>query len=459
MGSKLGDLLIQEGAITRKQLDEALKCQVIFGGRLGTNLVEMGYIEEQKLVEFLSKQLDAPYVTPEQLSSITPDVINLISKDLAAEYKIIPISLDKKRLTVAIWDPSDLSALDAISFITGYIIRPLVCSELRLLLALEQYYGIKREVRYIQMKGGSGNRSREDAPNAPGKSGAGIVSPEHSPFHELMDDLPPAPPSDTGESDSDWGDAHDFQPPGSGPGPLLKITLPEKASDPLLGVEPGLIDLEPLGTSTVPTQPPVERPAPPIFQQPVVQPAPPVSQPPMDKPLPTPAPAAPEKTTTATDDTLLSTLAEAGSRDAIADALVGFLGREFDRVALFMVKGRAAVGWRGVLNNASIAGFENLHVPLEDPTLLKVVTDTKNFYLGPILEAPGNARILAGLGGGQPDSVLLIPLLMMERVVAVFYVDGDKELLGRKLFELQKLVGKASLAFEIMILKNKILLA
>ena len=47
----------------------------------------------------------------------------------------------------------------------------------------------------------------------------------------------------------------------------------------------------------------------------------------------------------------------------------------------------------------------------------------------------------------------------MERVVTVFYVDGDKGLLGKKLFELQKIIGKASLAFEILILKNKIMLA
>lgn len=441
MGPKLGDLLIKEGAITRKQLDEALKCQVIFGGRLGTNLVEMGYIEEQKLVEILSKQLDAPFVTPEQLSSITPDIINLISKDLAAEYKIIPISLDKKKLTVAIWDPSDLSALDAISFITGYIIKPLVCSELRLLLALEQYYGIKREVRYIQMKGGTGIRSREDAP---GNVGAEEDVLELSPFHDLMDELPPA---DGGKSGDSWGDIPDVEPPAPAPGPLLKQKPSETAPAPLLGLEPGLVDLAPPVTPTLSTPPPKEKPAPPIVE------------PPVEKLLPMPAPAAPDKAIAAADGNLLTRLAEAGSRDAIADALVGFLGREFDRVALFMVKGRAAVGWKGTLKNASIPGFENLHVPLDDPTLLKVVTDTKNFYLGPILDTPGNGKILAGLGGGQPDSVLLIPLLMMERVVAVFYVDGDKELLGRKLFELQKLVGKASLAFEIMILKNKILLA
>jgi hypothetical protein len=435
MSNKIGELLVKEGAITRKQLEEALKCQVIFGGRLGTNLVEMGFIDEQTLVENLSKQLEVPFVTVEQLMSVPAEVINLIPRELAEEYKIIPLSLDKKRLTVAIWDPSDLAAIDAVSFITGYIIRPLVCSELRLLLALEQYYGIKREVRYIQMKGGTGTRSREDAPDMRGVTASGSEELEPSPFEDMMDELPPPPPGGTGETGSAWGDLVDIRPPDTAQGPLLKRKLPEPAPD---------------------VQPAVERgPVPP--EEPVKDAR--QSLPPVPKATPTPSAVAPMEPETSPADTLLTRLAEAGSRDAIADALVGYLGRDFERVALFMVKGRIAVGWKGHSKNVPITGFDHLHVPLDEPTLLRVVVDTKNFYLGPILDSPGNARILAGLGGGEPDSVLLIPLMMMERVVTVFYLDGDKGLLGKKLFELQKIIGKASLAFEILILKNKILLA
>ena len=427
MSPKLGELLVKEGTITRKQLDEALKCQVIFGGRLGTNLVEMGYVSEQKLIECLSRQMEAPYVTAEQLMSVPADIINIITKEMAAEYKIVPLSLDKKRLSVAIWDPSDLSAIDAISFITGYIIRPLVCSELRLLIALEQYYGIKREVRYIQMKGGSGTRSREEALDATEKAAAEIGAQEHSPFQHMMDELPPAPPE--GE-EAPWGEIPDICTPSTSQATLLKQKLSEAAPQ-----QPAIAEVvEPVRSARVTLSPVQETEPPP---PPVVLP----------EPLVVPV------------ESLLASLAEAGSRDAIADALIGHLGKDFERVALFMIKGKTAVGWKGTLKNGPIPGFDHLHVPLDEPTLLKVVVDTKNFYIGPILENPGNGKMLAGLGGGKPDSALLIPLVMMERVVAVLYVDGDKGLLGNKLFELQKLVGKASLAFEILILKNKIMLA
>jgi hypothetical protein len=336
------------------------------------------------------------------------------------------LSLDKKRLTVAIWDPSDLSAIDAISFITGYIIKPLVCSELRLLMALEQYYGFKREVRYIQMKGGTGSRSREEASDAPEKAAAGSEALERSPFHDMMDELPPPPPE--GE-EAPWGEIPDTGNPATSQAVHLKQRLPETA--PELSATAEVIEPVRSSRTALPT---------------------------MQQAEPTTPPALPEEPEAAPAGSLLASLAEAGSRDAIADALVGHLGREFGRVALFMVKGRTAVGWKGVLNNSTITGFDHLHVPLDEPTLLKVVVDTKNFYIGPILDNPGNGRMLTGLGGGIPDSALLIPLIMMERVVAVLYVDGEKGLLGNRLFELQKLVGKASLAFEILILKNKIML-
>jgi hypothetical protein len=433
MTLKIGELLVKEGTITRKQLDEALKCQVIFGGRLGTNLVEMGYLEEQKLVDCLSRQLSVPFVSPEQMMSVPPEVIKLISKELAEEYKFIPLSLDKKKLTVAIWDPSDLSAIDAISFITGYIIKPLVCSELRLQLALEQYYGVKRQVRYIQLSGGTGSRSRKETEDTAAEGSADVDAFENSPFKDLMAELPPAPPPDATDDQASWGDI-----PGLQMKERVPAALPERSQ-----VAPPQVSLPVEEPEVLPLLEPIRETMP-------APPPPPIAVPPPAAPVP------PEHTQ---PGNLLAALVEAGDKDAIAEALVGFLGREFARVALFMVKGRVATGWRGVLNSAPINGFGHFQVPLDEPTLLKLVVDTKNFYLGPVLDTPGNVQIITRLDGGTPDTVLLIPIIMMERVVTVFYVDGDKTLLGKKLFELQKIIGKASLAFEILILKNKIMLA
>jgi hypothetical protein len=66
--------------------------------------------------------------------------------------------------------------------------------------------------------------------------------------------------------------------------------------------------------------------------------------------------------------------------------------------------------------------------------------------------------MLAGIGGNPPSSALLLPLMLMGRVVAVVYVEGGLTPLSSRIAHLQKIVGKASMAFEILILKNKILM-
>lgn len=438
MAPKLGELLIEEGLLTRKQLEEALKCQVIFGGRLGTNLVEMGIIDESGLLRCLSKQLAMPHVTSEQLAAVTPDIIKLIPKEIAEEYKIIPLSLEKKRLAVAMWDPADLASLDAISFITGYIIIPFVCSELRLLFALEQYYGIKRELRYIKLSGETGNRVREVAPPVAPKAAdqsSWLGSDELSPFEALPVEPKNTTVSKPAAQSPDWGDFAEIQPtePNSTP-PDEILLIGGPLEDFLVEEEPEVLELEE-------PQPEITAPA-----QLSVKTAPPSAAVKIEDVKPS------------TLDDMLSVLAEARDRDAIADAVAAYVGQNFERVALFMVKGKIAAGWKCCVRKNVIPGFENFQLSLDELSVLKIVADTKNFYLGPLLDTPGNKKVLDALGGGTAEIALLIPLMMMGRVVTIFYVDGGKDL-GKHLFELQKLTGKTALAFEILILKNKILLA
>ncbi|MDO9080123.1 MAG: hypothetical protein Q7U44_04930, partial [Desulfuromonadales bacterium] len=94
--------------------------------------------------------------------------------------------------------------------------------------------------------------------------------------------------------------------------------------------------------------------------------------------------------------------------------------------------------------------------PLDEPSILKTVAETSSFLLGPIPRTPFNSMFLQEIGGRVPQTALLVPLLMMGRVVGIIYVDGKGEELAEKLFELQKITIKAAMAFEILVLKNKI---
>jgi hypothetical protein len=151
-------------------------------------------------------------------------------------------------------------------------------------------------------------------------------------------------------------------------------------------------------------------------------------------------------------------LAEAKDREEIADIIVTFLGQEFERAALFMIRGAVASGWRAMRDNKALPDIGSLQITLDGPSVLKIVTDSKSFYRGPIPDTPDNAAMLAGTGGGASSSALLIPLVMMGRVVSIVYVDAGKDPVTNRLTELHRLVGKAAMAFEILILKNKILM-
>jgi len=149
MAAKLGELLIHNKLITKEQLEEALQAQVIFGGKLGTILIEMSLISESILAGALSKMLKIPCAKPGELQKITADVIKIISPELAEKYQVIPMAVSGRNLTLAMANPHDLKAIDDISFRTGYIVRPILALEVRLVFALERHYGIKRAMRYI----------------------------------------------------------------------------------------------------------------------------------------------------------------------------------------------------------------------------------------------------------------------------------------------------------------------
>lgn len=149
MKMKLGEALVRESLITRDQLKEALERQVIFGGRIGTNIVERGFMKEADLAAFLGRYFGVPAVDVKMLASIDSEIIECISRDVADKYRVIPFKKERKRLHVAMMEPNVLQNIDELRFRTTYDIVPYIITEMRLLYALEKYYGIERSLRYI----------------------------------------------------------------------------------------------------------------------------------------------------------------------------------------------------------------------------------------------------------------------------------------------------------------------
>ncbi|NVN97908.1 MAG: type IV-A pilus assembly ATPase PilB [Geobacteraceae bacterium] len=139
--SRLGELLVANNLITREQLARSLEEQKESAGqlRLGTILIKNGFISEQDLTSFLSKQYGVPSINLAELE-VDPSVIKIIPPDVAQKYQIVPVNRAGSTLIVAMSDPSNIFAVDDIKFMTGYNVEVVVASEAALKTAIDKFY-------------------------------------------------------------------------------------------------------------------------------------------------------------------------------------------------------------------------------------------------------------------------------------------------------------------------------
>ncbi|HKN46361.1 MAG TPA: type IV-A pilus assembly ATPase PilB [Candidatus Polarisedimenticolia bacterium] len=139
---RLGDLLVAEGLINQEQLQRALLAQKGTAEKLGSLLVRLNLVDEDKLVGFLSKQYGIPSVTLSQLD-IDPDVLKLIPAQMARKYEIVPVERKGNVLTLAMADPTNVFALDDVTFLTNLQVQPSVAPQGAIRKAIERNYDIQ----------------------------------------------------------------------------------------------------------------------------------------------------------------------------------------------------------------------------------------------------------------------------------------------------------------------------
>jgi type IV pilus assembly protein PilB len=144
MAVRIGELLLKEKRITPDQLQEALNYQKANGGKLGFNLVKLGFVKDEELTALLSKQYGVPSINLAQFE-IDPAVIKLIPAETAQKYQIIPLSRSGATLTIAMTDPTNVFAMDDIKFMTGYNVEPVVASETAVGESIVRYYALGRQ--------------------------------------------------------------------------------------------------------------------------------------------------------------------------------------------------------------------------------------------------------------------------------------------------------------------------
>jgi hypothetical protein len=159
-----------------------------------------------------------------------------------------------------------------------------------------------------------------------------------------------------------------------------------------------------------------------------------------------------------TFDRLSLDFAAARTREDVGNVIINYLGQEFSAGALFVVRNNCAVGWLGVSGGGRVTGFADLNLLLSKPSVMRDVVESRTFSMGSLVNTPENRQILQVLNIRPETSLLVLPVVMLHKVVAIVLVTADMDALQRRLVELQKLVHKTSLAFEMLIIKNKILM-
>ncbi|HET9307005.1 MAG TPA: ATPase, T2SS/T4P/T4SS family, partial [Candidatus Sulfotelmatobacter sp.] len=144
MSQRLGDLLVKEKIITPEQLEQANKVQKEQSCRLGSALVKLGFLTDEDVTNFLSRQYGVPAINLSYFE-IDPAVVKLIPFETAKRYQILPLSRVGASLTIAMVDPTNVFAMDDIKFMTGFNIEPVVASESSILTGIEKAYGATKE--------------------------------------------------------------------------------------------------------------------------------------------------------------------------------------------------------------------------------------------------------------------------------------------------------------------------
>ena len=439
MNGRLGERLVKAERLRPDMLRRALELQQQLGGRLGTNLLELGAVGEGLLLDTLGEQLATRTVKAAELKEISPEVLRLIPPKLARRYRVVPYERQGKTLLLASMDRGDALIEDEIRMLSGYMVRTNLALELRVGEALERYYRVPAEVRITSLVNRLAGSAAAPAP------GPAQASPPPPPPRPLPSPPPPVVPS-----------PHvPVSPAPKAPSPPPPPAAPQLQYIELDAEDEALLRGEPASTETV-----EEVVAEPVIETPA-RPAEPIAEAPLfdDEedlaPLVDPTLSLEERL-----DRAAERLQRAEIRDEIADVLLTWSAPYLERRLLLIHRQEHIVGWRGEGPGISTEKVRSIDIGTKEPSVFLSVQQPSAFWLGPLPPLPPNQRLLSGLGGFAPKDCLVLPVTLRSKLVCYLYGDnGAFGVAGAPVAELRRLVAKAGIAFEVYILKNKIRMA
>ncbi len=427
-GPKLGQVLLARRVIGHEQLEEGLDSQIINGGRLGTNLVELGLLSETELAEALQTQHNLPAAHGEL--SPKPEALELIKGEWCDRHNLLPLRVEGDRLYLGVTTPYPAEQAAELGRRLGKTLQQMIIPEFRMNQLLRRYTKAFRPVRPVDLRyaskvadaaatGGASSESTElmseeefQSLYANALSGGRTGSLEEAHAEEVLEPepLPPEPQA----------------PPAALPQPALPIfSLP---SLPAIQAQDG----------------PLER------RDPASKPVPQEQDRRNRVPAPPPAPLLPITFAEAQAE-----LQKTEDRNGIARVVMRFASTKFKRALLLTLQGQVAVGWEGAGEGLTGSRAKRIAVPLGAGSPFKLVRDSRSHFLGPLRRDASIAAFFRLIGGPAQTSILM-PVLAGGRVVNILYCDsGPDRPSTPDIGELLILSQKVGRSYEAMIAKRK----
>jgi len=403
----LAAVLVEAGVVSPDELERALRRQGEVGGTLDTALLELGLAKEGQVIEALTRASDLP---PLPAGPIEPDprARRVFPGRVAERHGLAPFRLEGRELSVLVSWPTDLSALDEISFMLSLHLVAHVAPEWRVRELMARVYGGSLPERLALLaertrvprtaEGGGGVVLEEPLADAPSGGAAGELL-RNGVWGRSQGEVPSERPSSVRAQTDGRGGG-----PSDGRGPPDPVALPEEplASALTQALEAG--SEEGPAEETLPSRDGI----PPHW----------------------------------TRQEAFAALDAARTRDEVLAVVLRYARDFFDAAAVFAVAhehvgGHDAVGWEGA--RARCRAVRVLPNAVE---LFRSVLDTSGPYLGPVAAEPGNRALLAALGRAWPRTVLAYPVVVRARIVCLIYADnGDAPVSPARLGDLLLLMA------------------
>ncbi len=463
----LSSLIVQREIATIREVEEALSRQVLYGGDLVTNLMEVVLPQESALTQALAESFG---MQPAQIGDLprTPEEAKrLVPKDLAIRHSILPLAADKTGIVVAVAEPLTPDVEQELSFALSVPVAQRVSPLFRIRQAIAREYDVPLERRYQRLLARMGGHEMALPNSLPPLLGMppAVAEPPRMPSdiprlgtvempavkdparrQTPLSNPPPPPRQPTPLPDSPQEDALPQTSPSGHPYTQTPSVIPEVHGPRVVLAEVPQAPPLPSGIgeavpSTGPTSPRATSDLPPgSFRRPSA---------------PAPRPTR-RRRGPLTLDLAVAEMDDTADRDAVLDLFFEFAKQFFEYSAFFLVRAESADGRDAFGSGLSRERVPALTIPLDAPSMIAAVLDKR----APALVLPATRvdhGLLSELHIDARTPLLLFPLVVRKKAVALLVGDGAESGVGEEVAgDLTKLSAAAASAFERLIVRRKL---